>query len=103
MAVSLPDVTAVAIDTAAPDLLREPLRDTLAEIDPGEVVVWCNRRIGLGFDTIPCDARSPDDAFRIRWYEAPLRVRTSHMLVIEWDSWVLDGKLWQNEWLDFDY
>lgn len=103
MAISLPDVTVVAIDTAAPDLMREALRDTLSEIDPGEVLVWSNRPIGLGLDTVPCNAQSLDDALRIRWYEVPLRIKTSHFLCIEWDSWALDGKLWRNEWLGFDY
>jgi hypothetical protein len=101
-AVALPDVTIVAIDCVAHELVLLALKDTLREIDPAEVLVWSDRYIGP-IMPIPCDCRSLDDVARILWYEVPARVRTSHFLVVQWDGWVLDGSRWDVAWLDVDY
>ena len=32
-----------------------------------------------------------------------IQVQTSHVLVAQWDGYVLNDEAWQNEWLDYDY
>lgn len=37
------------------------------------------------------------------WYTAPTLVTTSHVLLIQYDSWILDASLWRESWLSYDY
>lgn len=100
--ISLPDVTLVVIDCAAHELTKAALRDTLAQIDPGDVLVFSNTSQIAG-DYIHCEHSSVAAAFETLWYEVPGYLKTSHMLHIEWDGWVRDGSLWQERWLRCDY
>lgn len=100
---SLPDVTVVVIDCAAHDLTHMALTDTLEHIDPGDVLIFSNRSLSRNFSFVPCSNSSPADAFNLLWYVVPQHLRTSHMLHIEWDGWVLDSKIWNPKWLEVDY
>ena len=31
------------------------------------------------------------------------KVKTTHVLIAQWDGYVLNDEAWQNEWLDYDY
>lgn len=37
------------------------------------------------------------------WYDIPLRVQTSHMLNVEWDSGIVDASAWDANFLEYDY
>ena len=106
--ISLPQVTLVAIDRAAHALTRLALEDTLKQIKPFETIIFSDQPIleptGFGGNrwiVVPQGDRA--GAMEILWHEVPLYVRTSHFLHIEWDGWVLDGTLWQDGWLEYDY
>ena len=99
---SLPDVTIVVIDCVAHELTELALRDTLARIDPGDVIVFSDKKI-LGFDNILCQHNSVNEAFETLWYRVPSQLKTSHYLHIEWDGWVIDETLWDSRWLERDY
>src|SRR5579864_3539003 len=100
--VSLPDVTLVAIDCVAHDLTRLAIEDTLREIEPAEILVFSDRPI-IGPDYIECQIDLKQNAGLILWHEVPQHVKTSHILTVQWDGWVLDGSLWESTWLDTDY
>lgn len=40
-----------------------------------------------------------------KWFfrELPGIIKTSHILNIEWDSWITNPDLWCQEWLEYDY
>lgn len=103
MTLSLPDVTVVMIDAIAHDLAEIAMRDTLKEIDPGDAIIWSDRRIISSVDHRHSEVRSLDDYNRILWYEVPSIVRTSHFLVIQYDGWVLDSRFWNDYWMGLDY
>jgi hypothetical protein len=87
----LPDVTLVTIDSGvAPELTRLAIADTLRQVTPFEVISrWDAPASLLGvFDAL--------------WRTWP-QVRTSHVLYIEYDGWVVDGAAWQPDWLDYDW
>lgn len=101
----LPDVTVVVIDCAAHTLTALALRDTLAQIDPAEVLVFSDQP-GLapsGAHHIYCDHDSREAAFETLWSVVPRHITTTHMLKVEWDGWVLDGSAWDPAWLETDY
>jgi hypothetical protein len=103
----LPDLTLVIIDTVSPDLARAALLDTLNQICPQSILTFTAERLLPGnmpnCEWLKTKANSYTDVAECLWHEVPWYVKTSHYLVIQWDGWVLDGSLWNNQWLDYDY
>ena len=103
----LPDVTLVAIETREHELALLALEDCEARADFGDVLVFTdkpsmfmrgNRRV-ITVDDWP----SKLGWSQCFWYEVPLHVRTSHILGIQWDSWVVDPRMWRDEYLRYDF
>lgn len=111
MARDLPDVTLVIIDTHASNLARRALHWTYEQIIPRRSLLYGSPPSKLVPDNAPAGVTlcpipplaSIDDYNALLWYDVPQHVRTSHVLVIQYDGWVLNGQLWQDEWLNFDY
>lgn len=89
---SLPDVTLVAAADAQTGLLMEAaLRE-------------CSRLVAFGNAIImQIEVKSLADWSNAIWYEIPRALETSHMLVIQYDSWVVNAGAWRNDWLQYDY
>lgn len=103
----LPDVTLVMIETREHDLAQLAIEDCERNAEFGEVLVFtdrsaqfmtANRRV----ITVPdwTDKLGWSQCF---WYEVPLHVRTSHLLGIQWDSWVVEPEMWRDEYLNYDF
>jgi len=92
MRLNLPDVTLVAIDQGPLAELQElSVRDCLAVADFGGII----RDVGpLG---------SVEAWDRASWYDVPPLVKTSHYLMIQWDSWIVRPAAWSDEFLGYDY
>lgn len=103
--VRLSDVTLIAIDGVASELTRLALNDTLRQIEPYQTLVFSERPLLVDGDVtwVASDPRSFSDVARILWYEAPVLVKTSHYLTVQWDGWVLNGSAWDFRWLGVDY
>jgi hypothetical protein len=103
--IQLPDVTLVTIDTKAHDLTRMAVENTLRQIEPAETLIFTDDE--FPFEGMPVRKIDPlhsmNDYNSMLWAFTPFFVRTSHMLVIQWDGWVLDGSAWSDEWLQYDY
>ena len=96
-------LTIVLVDAVEPELARRALEDTLAQVEPDDVLVFSNQPLlgrGQFIEREPC---SFDEVMAILWYEAPFLVKSPHFLVIQWDSWVLDGSRWRDEWFGLDF
>jgi hypothetical protein len=103
---SLPEVTVVAIDDVAPDLVRLAIEDTLAQVEPHQVLLWTDRPETAPPGVVCLECRRLESIaqyHRILWHEVPSRIETSHFLVIQWDGWVLDPTVWSDELLEYDY
>ena len=37
------------------------------------------------------------------WYGMPCIVKSSHILIVQWDSWIIDPEMWSDEFLKYDY
>jgi len=107
MPTDLPDVTLAVVDSVACSLSFLAIRDTLQEITPAEVLIFSDKReefreFGDWVVETP-QIKSLAEAGEVIWYEIAALTRTSHVLLIQWDGWVLDGERWDKNWLAYDY
>lgn len=104
----LPDVTIVILDNKEIALAMLALQKTLRQIKPGAIHIYTDDR------WVDCQYSAPTTFFRrdfhsIRdvekclWNDVPKDLTTSHMLMIQWDGWVLDAGQWDPSFLDYDY
>ncbi|NKI93422.1 DUF5672 family protein [Rhizobacter sp. SG703] len=108
---SLPQVTLCCVDsTPRLDWSLKALRRCLAQVSFGDAFL-CTDRASLAGQALPDG---------LRWIEiAPLdgievysdfmikglapHLRTSHLLVVQWDGYVLNPSAWRDEFLSVDY
>jgi hypothetical protein len=105
---SLPQVTLVAVDTRAPAIAAQALARSMAQVDFARVVLfthgWHDAPLLPGIDVVDCGViQSGHDysAFVLR--HMPAHIHTSHVLVTQWDGFVVDASAWSDEFLAFDY
>lgn len=103
MTQALPDVTVVITACVEHELARQAILDTLDQISPAAVHIWSNRRLDFDSEWFEVDFKNLDEVAWCLWTRIPREIKTSHYLTIQWDGWVLDGKLWNPSWLDLDY
>ena len=107
MKLNLPNVTLVMIETREHTLARMAVEYCLKVAEFGDVLIITDRMDE--FDT--CSARFhivpdfPDKLgwARSMWYDVPSLLFTSHMLAIQWDSWIWDPTMWRDEFLNYDF
>lgn len=107
---TLPQVTLCIVDTRAPQLAWQSLQRSLAQLNFGRVVLFTD---AAGAAVLPHDdrietvriatLRSGADYSRFIVQTLPDHVHTSHVLVTQWDGFVVDGAAWRDPFLDCDY
>ena len=113
----LPDVTLVCIDTVCHELAALAVKDCLNKARFGSVHIHTNDNSAfvrhLGCDT----AEEADEEIQFHksavsslqevmdylWYNVPQHIETSHALIVQWDSGIVDPSMWSNEFLQYDY
>lgn len=103
MKLQLPDVTLVLIETRQHELGRMALEECLRRCDFGDVVVFSDRAVGPARHIRVPDWSSKLGWSQCFWYDVAPHMTTSHVLGIQWDSWVVDTTEWTNEFLRWDY
>lgn len=83
----LPDVTLVCPYTIAHRLHEMAAEECLRHAKFGDVLV----------------GELSGDYVRYFHYEMPKLIRTSHILMIQWDSWIINPNAWTDEFLNYDY
>jgi Flp pilus assembly protein TadD len=101
----LPSVTLCCIDTANPLLALRALRLSAAGIRFGRVLMLSDRPVessGIEARTIaPLASRAEYSEFVLKSLLA--HVDTSHVLLIQWDGYVINPSAWRDEFLTCDY
>jgi tetratricopeptide (TPR) repeat protein len=103
----LPQVTLCAIDCVNPVLALRALDISLQQCRFGDAVFLSDsadryQLPGCRMVSIPrIDSRADYSRFVIK--ELGEHFRTSHVLVVQWDGYVLNGNAWREEFLDYDY
>lgn len=102
----LPHVTLVLIETREHDLALMALEDCERRAEFGDVLVFTD----LPTQFIRGDRRveAVDDwpdklGWSKQFWSLGPYLRTSHVLGIQWDSWIVDPEMWRDEYLDYDY
>jgi hypothetical protein len=105
---ALPQVTLVAVDTRAPLLAAQALLRSMAGIDFAKAVLftheWTPRRPLPGIEIVdidPITSSAEYSHFMLRLM--PGWVRTSHVLITQWDAFVVEPWAWNNNFLAYDY
>lgn len=89
------------------DLARLAVKDCLDKVDfGGGVLVLTNEPDKFPFDECYFHVfKEPITKVgwaRAMWFVVPPLVHTSHMLMIQWDSWVWRTEKWKPQFLDYD-
>ncbi|MDZ7590324.1 MAG: DUF5672 family protein [Rubrivivax sp.] len=104
----LAQVTLCAVDTRSPLLAAQSLQRSMAGVDFGRVLLftrdWAPLRPLHGVEVVEIDPlRSGADYSHFVLRRLPDFVRTSHVLVTQWDGFVVDPRAWSDEFLVHDY
>lgn len=103
----LPDVTLVLIETREHQLAKLALEDCERQAEFGDIVVFTDKpalfeQDGRQIVEVP-DWPTKEGWSKCFWYEVPKYIATSHVLGIQWDSWIVDPSMWRDEYLEWDY
>jgi len=103
----IPDVTLLAVSSIKIDETILALQKSYKEIDFGTVKLIThecpdNLPEEINFEECP-ELNDITKYNRFIFQELYQYVDTSHCLVIQYDSWVLNPELWDNDWLQWDY
>ena len=104
---ALPDVTLVCVDTRTPELGIAAMQHCQRQISFGETLLFTDparvqqppagiRRVPLLIDSVPAYSE-----FMLRGLLP--HISTSHVLVVQWDGYVLDAAQWDPAYLQQDY
>ena len=101
---ALPSVTLVAIDTACHDLTRMALNECIEKADFGGVITISDRPLVDGAEHHYVEPfADAEQATRAMWYVLPPLLRTDHYLIVHWDSWIVNPRKWNRDFLAYDY
>lgn len=104
---NLPSVTLVCIDNRTPALAEAALRRCMAQIDFARVLLFTDpqwrtpQASGIEVLAVAIDSVPAYSQFMLRGLDA--HVQTDHVLVVQWDGYVLDATQWDPGFLDWDY
>lgn len=105
---TLAQVTLCAVDTRTPALAAQSLMRSMAGIHFARAVLfthgWMPRRVLPGIELVEIDPISSGaDYSMFVMRRLPSYIRTSHVLVTQWDGFVIDPGAWTHEFLNHDY
>ena len=102
----LPEVTLILADTKNYGQAAFSLKKSLEQIKPGKTIYFTDINIDLGPDIeviqIPA-LNSKEDYSRFIVKELNRYIKTSYVLVTQWDGYVLSGDAWSDDFLNYDY
>jgi Protein of unknown function (DUF5672) len=100
----LPDLTLVAVYTVAHELTEMAVAECTRHVRFGDVKLFTDRPLRSQGDAIQIEPFSDHlQAGTFTAYELPRYIKTSHVLYVQWDSWIVDPAMWRPEFLDCDY
>lgn len=127
MLLALPDVTLIMVETKVHDLAAIALRDALAKVNFGGVIVYTDKpeafdqfksyvrvvEVPSGSDRCIAEPvvhviRVPDWPDKLKaesfyYNESQQGITTSHALMYQWDAGVRDVSCWTDNFLAYDY
>lgn len=107
-ALHLPTVTLVAADTRTPVAAAASLQRSLRQVRVARTVLFTHGvaagAFGPGIEVVDIEPITSGAGYsRFVLHEMPRHVHTAHVLVTQWDSFVVDASAWRDEFLQHDY
>lgn len=104
----LAQVTLCAVDTARPALAAQAMLRSMQHAQFARAFLftsaWLPRVVLPGIEIVDIEPiRSEADRARFVIGQLPGYIRTSHMLLVHWDGFVLRPQAWLDEFLVYDY
>lgn len=105
----LPDVTLCCVDTRLPRMALDALRTSMAKTRFAQALLFTAPGHGLGDAPPGVRIVEVDHIRSIEAYSHFLLkgmrpyLNTSHMLIVQWDGYVLDPAMWRDDFLSVDY
>lgn len=102
----LPTVTLCAIDARSPALAVEALQRSMQQADFARVVLFTHSAVAApaGIEVVDIGPiRSGAEYSHAVLRRLPALVDTGHVLVTQWDGFVVDASAWRDEFLQYDY
>ena len=103
----LPEVTLVCVDTRAPELAVAAMRHCQRQIQFAEALLFTDPQrlpqapAGIRVVPIRIDSVAAYSEFMLRGLLE--HVASAHLLIVQWDGYVLDAAQWDPAFLDCDY
>lgn len=103
----LPDVTLVCVDTRTPELALDAIQHSMAQVQFRRVMLFTDPLaiaglpVGIDGVAVTIDSIAAYSTFMLRGL-LPY-VTTPHVLVVQWDGYVLDAGQWDPSFLQYDY
>lgn len=98
------DVTLCAVDCVSPALAAKALRKSLSGMSFADVYLLTDAEIITDVPTRLISSLQSRDAYSSFMLRDLVEfVRTSHVLVVQWDGFILDPKRWSSDFLKVDY
>jgi hypothetical protein len=102
----LPQITLCAVDTRCPQVAAQSLQFSMRQAAFGRVVLFTHEHGETypGIEVVdigPIGSGADYSHFVLR--RLPAHVATSHVLVTQWDGFVVDARAWSDEFLQHDY
>ena len=105
MKLRLPDVTLAMIEIQCPDLARLAMEDSMRDIEFGDAIMFTDEPVpvpGTRWVKVP-RWPSVEACAQFMWYELPDHIKTKFVIVLQWDSWIVNADCWTDEFLQYDY
>jgi ADP-heptose:LPS heptosyltransferase len=100
---SLPDVTLVSISCVKYGETIKALEKSLSQITPARTILFTDADVIVhGIEVIKIDTLDWEGYSRFVMKELYHHIETSHVLIVQHDSWVLNADCWSDEFLKYD-
>lgn len=104
----LPEVTLCCVDTRSPALALMAMRASMAHCDFGRCILFSDASAkSLDLHGIELVAIAPlkniDEYSKFVFKSLAEHVKTSHVLVMQWDGFVIHPERWESNFLSYDY
>jgi ADP-heptose:LPS heptosyltransferase len=101
---NLPNVTLICVDTVNYGKAIDAISQSLNQIQPAKTIWFTDIHMKDSFDVVQIPTvKSKDEYSHFIIKKLGEYIKTSHVLVIQADGYVLDGDAWSDEFLQYDY
>ncbi len=106
---SLPQVTLCCVDTRLPQMALQAMKGCMERVRFADAILFTRPAHGLVLDDPRLRVETVDSIRSVEDYSRFLLkgigpyIHTSHLLIVQWDGYVLNPAAWEPCFLEFDY